>query len=187
MEKGSIGQQIEDAISHGSSHEQTVEPGHQPLRLQDDASRRWALQVATSRQAEATTRTKALNERIKSLKFEIKDKQTEVSQRKAILSRQRSDAESANYQLAEREAATLAGVQNSTKRTDHLWHSLHSKTAEARIFLCREAANLYGLQQMTIEKDGRPKEIYVIGGVPLLDLREMNGKWYPIQLLLYGH
>lgn len=177
LEKESIGQQVEDAIAHGSSHEQTVEPDKQPLRLQDDASRRWALQVATTRQAESATRTKALNERIKALKSEIKDKQTEVSQQKAVLSRQRSDAESAKYQLAEREAATLAGVQNNTKRTDHLWHSLHSKTAEARIYLCREAANLYGLQQMIKEKDGRPRESYVIGGVPLLDLREMNGKW----------
>lgn len=175
LEKESVGQQIEDAVVHGASQEESTEPD-KATGLQDDASRRWALQVANTRQAESDTRTKALNERIKALKTEIKNKQTEVSERKAVLSRRQSDAESAKYQLAEREAATLAGIQNNTKRTDHLWHSLHSKTAEARIFLCREAASLYGLRQKTLEKDGCPKEIYIIGGMPILDLREMNGK-----------
>lgn len=176
LEKEFLGQQIEDTISRGTLQEEATEPGTTPRRLQDDASRRWALQVATTRQAESAARTRALNDRIRSLKAEIKDKQTEVSQRKAVLSRQRSDAESAKFQLTEREAATLAGIQNNTKRTDHLWHSLHSKTAEARIFLCREAANLYVLRQKAVEKDGSPKDIYIIGGVPILDLREMNGK-----------
>lgn len=177
LERSSIGQQIEDAVAKGTSQEESREPD-KTLRLEEGASRRCALQAATTRQAESAARTRALNERVKSLRADIKNKQTDISQRKAVLSRRRSDAESAKYQLAEREAATLANIENNTKRTDHLWHSLHSKTAEARIFLCREAANLYGLRQKVVDKDkeGGPREIYMIGGVPIVDLREMSGK-----------
>lgn len=186
LEKGSIGQQIEDAIARGDSREGATEPDKVPPRLEDGASRRWALQVATSRQAESAARARSLNDRVKSLRAEIKNKQTDISQRKAILSRRRSDAESAKYQLTEREDAILAGIQNNAKRTDHLWHSLHSKTAEARIFLCREAANLYGLGRKVMDKDGSPKEIYVIGGVPIVDLREMNSRLPLVFLGCYG-
>lgn len=176
LEKGSIGQQIEDGIAHGDSRGKATEPNKAPPTIEDGAPRRWALQVATNRQAESAARKRALNDRVKSLRAEIKNKQTDISQRKAILSRRRSDAESAKYQLIEREDAMLAGIHNNTKRTDHLWHSLHSKTAEARIFLCREAANLYGLGRKVVNKDGGTKVIYIIGGVPIVDLREMNGR-----------
>ncbi|KAL4784287.1 UV radiation resistance protein and autophagy-related subunit 14-domain-containing protein [Aspergillus varians] len=69
----------------------------------------------------------------------------------------------------------LNGIRNSIKRTDHLWHSSHIKTAEARIFLCREAASLYGLRQKVRKRDNGLKETYTIGGISILDLREMNG------------
>jgi hypothetical protein len=91
------------------------------------------------------------------------------------LSRRRSDVESAQYQLEEREAVTLTGIQNTSKRTEHLWHSLHSKTAEARIFLCREAAHLYGLRQKTSRRNDA-RVSYMLGGISMVDLRDMNGK-----------
>lgn len=176
LEKGSLGQQIEDAIGRGESQEEPTEQDRTPPRLEDGAARRWAHRTATTKQVESAARTRELNDRIKSLKSEIKDKQTEISQRKAVLARRHSDAESAKYQLAQREDATLAGIQNTTKRTDHLWNSLHSKTAEARIYLCREAANLYGLRKKVVDKDGARKDVYVVTGVPIVDLRDMNGE-----------
>lgn len=101
-------------------------------------------------------------------------KRADLAERRATLARRRADAESAQYQLGERETATLTGIKNATKRAEHIWHSLHSKTAEARIFLCREAAHLYGLRQKTARK-GDPRQLYVLGGMPIVDLRDMNG------------
>ncbi|KAL4798147.1 UV radiation resistance protein and autophagy-related subunit 14-domain-containing protein [Aspergillus venezuelensis] len=77
--------------------------------------------------------------------------------------------------FARRESGLLNGIRNSIKRTDHLWHSNHTKTAEARIFLCREAASLYGLRQKVRKRDDSLKETFTIGGVSILDLRELNG------------
>ncbi|KAJ0421003.1 UV radiation resistance protein and autophagy-related subunit 14-domain-containing protein [Aspergillus carlsbadensis] len=70
----------------------------------------------------------------------------------------------------------LTSIQNNHKRTDHLWNSLHTKTAEARIFLCREVASLYGLRQKVRKRDNGLKESYMIGGVNIFDLRDLNGK-----------
>ncbi|KAL4927930.1 putative ZIP family zinc transporter [Aspergillus undulatus] len=76
-----------------------------------------------------------------------------------------------------RETGVLNNIRHNIKRTDHAWHSNHTKTAEARIFLCREAASIYGLRQKVRKTDNGLKEIYTIGGVSILDLREMNGKF----------
>jgi hypothetical protein len=109
------------------------------------------------------------------LKSEIKEKRSDISRRRMMLAQRRSDAESANYQLTERQTATLTSVQNGIKRTEHLWHALHNKTAESRVFLCREAASVYGLRQKLRKKNGEVRASYVIGGVTIVDLREMNG------------
>ncbi|KAL4883613.1 UV radiation resistance protein and autophagy-related subunit 14-domain-containing protein [Aspergillus karnatakaensis] len=65
--------------------------------------------------------------------------------------------------IENRETGVLNGIRNNIKRTDHLWHSNHIKTAEARIFLCREAASLYGLRQKVRKRDNGLKEYYTIG------------------------
>ncbi|KAL5365763.1 UV radiation resistance protein and autophagy-related subunit 14-domain-containing protein, partial [Aspergillus floccosus] len=176
LEKESIGRQIEDAtVSKDLSR-------LSPDRLTGDRSDSQGLdsntltiQTITNEKAKSSARIAVISNEIERLRSELKKKQLDVSQRRLTLAQRHSDAESATFQLAEREETTLAGIQNATKRTDHLWHSLHSKTAEDRIFLCREAANIYGLRQKTKKKDGELEEIHTIGGVPIIDLRDMNG------------
>ncbi|KAJ5554489.1 hypothetical protein N7513_004448 [Penicillium frequentans] len=161
LEKQSLGNQIEIATAHGQNR------SRQLLSLDP--------QTILSQQAGSISREDAVAQQINTLKEEIRAKRADILERKARLARRRSDAESAQYQLGEREAAILTGLQNTTKRTEHLWHTLHSKTAEARIFLCREAAHLYGLRQKTTKK-GDASQTYVLGGLAIVDLRDMNGK-----------
>jgi hypothetical protein len=116
-----------------------------------------------------------LAHQIEALRSEVRAKKAEISERKEVLARRRSDAESAKYQLEDREIAMVAGIQNTSKRTEHVWHSLHSRTAESRIYLCREVANLYGLRKTA--KKGQALDIYVLGGGSVIDLRDMNGKF----------
>ncbi|KAJ5902424.1 UV radiation resistance protein and autophagy-related subunit 14-domain-containing protein [Penicillium taxi] len=172
LEKGVVEKQIEVAVCHQFSHKSQVEAGSS--RADPETLKCWALQTILSQQAGSVSRSDTLDQQIKTLKEDIQAKKNSIFERKGLLARRRSDAESARYQLGERETAILTGIQNTTKRTEHLWHSLHSKTAEARIFLCREAAHLYGLRQKTTKKaDARPN--YVLGGISIVDLRDMNG------------
>lgn len=173
LEKERLGQEIAAAVAHESTP-QTQSTPKQVHSSQNQSSPAWALQVLSSRQASSSARKDDLQRQVDILKDEIKAKRIDILERQALLSRRRSDAESAQYELAEREASVLTNIQNTTKRTEHLWHTLHSKTAEARIFLCREAAHLYGLRQRTSKRsDGRHS--YVLGGLGIIDLKDLNG------------
>lgn len=173
LEKEALGKQIEIAITQDGTRGQKSAQ-QEPLDTDNDPSPRWALQTTNSNYAESLARRESLAHQIESLKSEAEAKKSEITRRKEILARRRSDAESAKYQLGEREAGTLASVQNTSKRVEHVWHNLHNKTAESRIYLCREVANLYGLRKAT--KKGQERESYVLGGDFVVDLREMNGK-----------
>ena len=177
LEKQSIAEEIEATVTLGIAQaEHPSEYDGNIAACEVGSLPTWTLQVIAKKEAESSARMRSVSGQIESLISEINDKRLDISQRRLALARQNSDSESAQYQLCERETALLAGMQNNTKRTDHLWHSLHSKTAEARIFLCREAANIYGLQRKTKNKDGALQETYTIGGVDIIDLRDLNGK-----------
>lgn len=174
LEKEALGRQVESSLSLDGSHKQSATTEGNRPDTDHESSRRWALQAISSQQATSSVRREDLNRQIEALNENIRAKKARISERKAALSRRRSDADSAQYQLEEREAATLTGIQNTSKRTEHLWHSLHSKTAEARIFLCREAAHIYGLRQKTSRRNDAGLA-YVLGGISMVDLRDMNG------------
>lgn len=176
LDKEVLSRQIETIITSGQTQNEDLAAEERSSGADHNGSRRWALQTISSQLASSTSRKEALIRDIEALKADIKTRKTDISARKASLSRRRSDAESALYSIEEREASVLTSTQNTTKRTEHLWHSLHTRTAEARIFLCREAAHLYGLRQRTTRK-GDARSSYVLGGIQVVDLREMNGKF----------
>ncbi|KAF9894192.1 hypothetical protein FE257_007694 [Aspergillus nanangensis] len=165
LEKESIGSQIEaSAACENASNTPPDTKTRSTTKLENESSIALTVQAITNEQAKSSARIESLLGQVEALGRDIKSKRHEVSQRKLALRQRYTDAESAKYQIDEREATTLASIQNNTKRTDHLWHSLHSKTAEDRIFLCREAASLYGLRQKARKTDGAHREVYTIGG-----------------------
>lgn len=185
LEKETLGRQVEKALLHQTSPTLSYHRFEECSTQSPDKvpSPQDVLQIITAK-AESSIRRKELALRIQQLKSEIKDRQLGISQRRLTLARRRSDAESSKFQLESREVALICGVQNTIKRTERLWHSLHSKTVEARIFLCREVANLYSLRQWIKQDGSEMKETYVIGGVPIVDLRDLNGKSQNCPLLL---
>ena len=185
LEKEAIGKQIEDAIAHIETRGIAGETDGMVPESATQGHSCWTIQAIANRQATSSARTKALRDRVETMVAEINDKKLDISQRRLTLARRNSDTESAKYQLLEREAAMLTAIQNNTRRTEHLWHTLHTKTTDARVFLCREAANIYGLRQKSKRINGDSKETYVLGGMPLIDLRDMNGKLRPFILILF--
>ncbi|KAJ5504707.1 hypothetical protein N7463_007581 [Penicillium fimorum] len=177
LEKEALGKQIEAAVTCDSSCDSSS-PCEQDLLDADKAcSPRWVLQTISTRHAVSLAKRELVSRQLETLKSEVETKKAEIAKQKEALARRRSDTESAKFQLEEREAGILAGVQNTSKRVEHVWHSLHSKTAESRIYLCREVANLYGLRKVTKKNQNREK--YVLGSGFIVDLRDMNGKFPP--------
>lgn len=187
LEKDSIGKEVEAAVAGNfdaqrlqrqnangdinSSADNTTRPGNP----------KWDVQAAQTEQARASERIRMMRDCLETLRAENEQRKAQVRQMKMQLKQRRSDAESANFQLIDRRNAALANIQNGIKRTEHLWHSLHNKTAESRIFLCREAAFLYGLRQEVGKREGgRKSEKYYIGGVQIVDFRSLNSKLYSV-------
>lgn len=177
LDREHLGQQLQTAVdSKRNSFNDSCWLEKHDVGMINSSPRLWALHRVGNEHAQSSARIELIANQLQALRSRIEDQRKEISWRKQILSRRRSDSESAVYHLSEREAGVLSGIRNTIKRTDHLWHSSHIKTAEARIFLCREVASLYGLQQKVKRRENSVKETYTIGGVNIPDLKEMNGK-----------
>ena len=57
---------------------------------------------------------------------------------------------------------------------------MHSEIVNARVFLCTEAADLCGLRQRRRKKAGSIRDDYTIGGIGIVDLRDLNSTVEPI-------
>lgn len=67
----------------------------------------------------------------------------------------------------------VENIQKEIKRTKQKWSIVQSKTADARSYLCYEAASLYSLKQR--RKRGGLMEYY-IGGNPVPSLLDLAGE-----------
>lgn len=134
----------------------------------------WMLEQAVGEQVASTERTLDILSHVDALRKETDRMRTEVAKRKANLLRRRSDLKSAHDALSQREAVAIDPVEKGVQRMEHRWDAMHTKTAESRVFLCREAAQLYGLQQRKRKSRGPGRDVYLIGGIPIADLRDLN-------------
>lgn len=166
VEKELTGSQIDGAVTKSADDDDT---NADPTR--------WSIQAAHTRSSQSVARTQSIQDHIATLKEEIHKGREETAQRRAVISQKRSDAESATYRLSDRRAASVSKVQSDIKKTEPKWNSLHNKTAESRVFLCREVANLYRLRQKTRRRNGVLRNTYGLGGISIVDLRDMNSTY----------
>lgn len=105
--------------------------------------------------------------------FQIRD---EITSRTASNLKRRSDLTAAKQKLAQQEALEIAPLVKGIGRLRTRWEILHAKTAQSRLLLCREAASLYGLQRRSKRQSRSKTALYVIGGLPIYHLRDLNGR-----------
>ncbi|KAI9850249.1 MAG: hypothetical protein M1838_005975 [Thelocarpon superellum] len=152
-----------DAPTDASPHKGTTRPANQHTFARDRAN------VETSE-----ARTREIKAQSAILRQEIEAGKAEMTRLRSTLARRRSDHASATHDLPARRATTLGTVERSIQRTKGRAVQQHQKMAESRVFLCREAAFLYGLRQRRRRKNGAIREDYLIGGVAIVDLRDLN-------------
>lgn len=139
----------------------------------------WALRQAIADESVLVKRTEGIMSHVDALRKETERTRSDIVKRKASNLKHRSDLKSATL-AAQREAEALESVKKGVERMERRWDILHTRTMESRVFLCREAAQLYGLQQRIKKKAGSVRDIYMIGGVPIPDLRDLNSKYLPL-------
>lgn len=136
----------------------------------------WMLEQICAEQATLKERTQDILSHIDALKQETKSVRAEIAQKKLNLLHRRSDLKSAVNELSQRKAVAIEPMERGINRVQLRWDAMHLKTMESRVFLCREAAQLYGLQQRKRKKGGLGRDVYLIGGMPIADLRDLNSR-----------
>lgn len=176
IEKESAGKDIEEAVKHANLVDKSGAELLDQSRLSKDKPSKVMIETMRTLKTQSEIRTEGIQVQIAKLRREVDEGKQEIARRRAALAKRRSDAESATYQLPERRMAMLNNVQKDIKKTETMWNSLHAKTAESRSFLCREAANLYNLRQRSRRRNGEIISTYSIGGVNMVDPRDMNSE-----------
>lgn len=145
-----------------------------PNTKASDLKHAWTVQRAASDQCIFEEKTQTILSHVDVLREETQKIKAEIAERKVRLLRRRAELASAKQELSQGQKSVIEPVDKGIKRTEHRWDVMHNKTAESRLFLCREVALLYGLHQRKRKKGGLGRDVYFIGGVPIADLRDLN-------------
>lgn len=141
--------------------------------LIDDAE---PVEAGAAAQSLADDSTRQILQSADKVRREIRDAKEEIRQRKAANSDRRAQLATACLGVADRRLKDQRDVEKSTQMFNFRWSQSAEDMAGTRAFLCREAVKLYGLKR--IRKGGSGRYEYVLGRLPIVDLRDMECKSY---------
>ncbi|RDW87570.1 hypothetical protein BP5796_03264 [Coleophoma crateriformis] len=165
LEKDNLDRQI-TALTAPHSNATNSEP-----TAPDRPISRWDIEQTRAGAEQAVDRTQQIIEHADELRSKIEKARQEIARKKASIARRKSELASASNGSEARRARQEEEIEQSIRRNKYKWNQVHSITASSRVFLCGEAAKLYGLRRSVSR--GGPEE-YKIGGVTIIDLRSMN-------------
>jgi hypothetical protein len=174
LEKESLATRIEKAVNTRptGSEKQDKKSRNEDISL----SQVWYRETAQTRKAESEGKAEEIDRHILTLREEIQNARDEICKRKAALAGRKRDLESIRTSLPGRRTAITNRLVDSMRKGSRSWSGINIKSIDTRAFLCREAALLYGLGQRKKAKGAVVIDQFSIGGLPLVDLKEINGK-----------
>jgi Vacuolar sorting 38 and autophagy-related subunit 14 len=172
LEKEQLTFQIEQITSSGQQQEIKAKPT--TVNQDDVANRRWSIESNNVKGAQAKDRTKDIKEQSQILREDIRTAREEIIKRKAILQRKRAERDTIMSVLPDRRTGESHKLKNEIEKSMQSWDASYAKAVETRSFLCKEAAHLYGHKQRKKLRGGVVQDQYTIGGIPVVDLRDIN-------------
>ncbi|TKA21920.1 hypothetical protein B0A50_08568 [Salinomyces thailandicus] len=130
-------------------------------------------QKAERERLAAEARIDGITEKAQELRQQMETYRSYIKERRELHTTRRQDIQHEHLELQKQKARALEPVQFGCRKATQRLEKVRNRTVEARALLCREAAILSGLQR---NRDVDGKARYWLGQVPLLDLRELNGK-----------
>ena len=127
---------------------------------------------AREERAAAEERIKDITEKVDLLKKQIEDYNAVVAKQREQNERRRRDLAAEWQQLEKRKGRAMDPVQTAIRKAKHRLDKVHSRTVEARDFLCRELSSLNGLKKVKYE-DGKTE--HHLCGIQIPNLRDLNG------------
>ncbi|KAI9855673.1 MAG: hypothetical protein M1824_005906 [Vezdaea acicularis] len=171
IERESLGHSIEKAV--GSDAEEGSKG--QKAGMQKGVLSRVDLERLVALKEQAAERTTEVEATSDAIKTSIASTRKDLAEREATLDLRRKALAAMRKNHASKTASVLEVVQADTGKVEARWGSAHSKITTSRKFLCKEAAELYGLRQKKRKlSNGSIKVEYMVGGVVVPDLRQLN-------------
>lgn len=164
------GKQIEEAAEISSTGH-----GGQSAELRPEKAV-FVVKRVEAQKAVAEDRIRSIHEHAQTFQHEIQSLRSELDAWKRRISDRRACLEAAKRKLTDHQQVKLPPIQTSIEQTTKRWEDLYRDTVQARTFLCREAALLYGLTQRRRKSRAEGRDVYYIGGLPVIDLRDLNSK-----------
>jgi hypothetical protein len=135
--------------------------------------RKQSVVKAKEEQAVIDARINDITDKAAELRQQIEDYKQYIAQQKLWHVQRQQDLRVERKELEKQQARTLEPVSAAMHKARQRLEKVHKRTFDAQALLCHEIAYSSGLRKQK-GKNGRSK--YWIGGVPLPDLRELNGK-----------
>ncbi|MCJ1380852.1 hypothetical protein MMC17_003961 [Xylographa soralifera] len=176
LRKEALGREVEQALTAGKGPRKAPSSTHSSARV--------TYENATSQLSEVVERTKTVSCHADILQNQGNEIRLDIAKRRAAQEERRIGLTSAKRDLAEQERKAAEPTQKAIVKTKYTWDNLHAETVKSRVFLCREVASLYGLQQKKRRKGVSGRDTYLIGGVPIVDIRDINSKEYVLSSYL---
>ena len=123
--------------------------------------------AATESLRERNTVNMTLKATIEQMRVEAKVKREQLRKRKAELTATRSATEGREQKQADRQKDIVVRGQRSSI-------TMHDRSTDSKIFLCREVATLLRLRQRRSRKNDIVREHYLVAGFIIPDLRSIN-------------
>ena len=183
IEKAKLGKQLENIVGPQSVNVvQKPGLGNQTV----DPARTWAMEMLEAQKKQAKENRKAIQSHAVTLRDELRSAKEDMEKSKAKIAARKAEMDAITAYTPDRRRGAAESMITATEKFKHAWESVHHKGAENRNFLCREAARLYRLSQKKKMRGGVARDQYTIGGIPIVDLREINSMpaWRMILLSL---
>lgn len=151
-----------------------------------ESNRKHQYQRVLSETEASDDRVQLINQQLQLLRSNIDAAKADKAARKNAFKQRRIDMSSETDLLHARMPELIDPLQHSIKQLRRKLDKIHLRTREGRAKLCQETARLAGLQQRRRRApDGQIIEDYIIGRVPIPDLRNLNST-LPHRLLAHA-
>ncbi|KAK5000011.1 hypothetical protein LTR66_001053 [Elasticomyces elasticus] len=189
LEKESLGKQVEAIITPPSTGLESTLPAGATVVNASEGVKTLEIKRLRAEQAETeerialiTQQAKLLQEQIDKAKQELGTARSTNAEKRKLLAARQSD-------LEERQAQDVDSIQASIQRYERKLRKRHTITIGGRAELCREAAELSGLatSRRRRRKDGSLAEVYVIGGLTIPSLTDLNSVHHDHVTASLGH
>lgn len=175
LSKETLGRQIQIVIGGSYNEREGLAIASAGSVIVQEGSKQFQHELNLVETIESRERIDRIVQQSKSLKAQIEEYKNTIAAKKVTVASRQSEIRSAGVTLSTVRTNATVPLKKTIRKINHRHDALYGHLVSARVYLCAEAAALLGLRERKgVSADGKAVENYVLGGAPLVDLRDLN-------------